>query len=778
MASYGLIRVKSNEEINKEEAAKTEADNRDISEYESQLAAHISKAWELNRWAKEVWMDEMLECMRQRNGEYDNETLTAIRSQGGSEIYMMLTATKIRAAVSWIRDILLPSGDKAWGLSPTPMPDLPEELIGAISDRIAQTLPEQPPEQGYDAYITQRAAKMRDEIMKSLKEIADDSAERMENKIEDQLTEGNWEESMGEFIEDFCTFPAAIMKGPIPRKKTRLKWGPGGQPIVSQEVILEYKRVSPFDVYPAPHASDVNDGDFIERIRFSRREIHNLIGMKGYNDDALRAVLEEYGRGGLRDWLWRDYERARVEGKDKYWMRQSDGTIDGLHYFGSAIGLSLLEWGVNPDQIPDPLAEYEIDAIKIGRHVVRAVLNRDPLRRRGYHKACFQKIPGGFWGISIPKLMRDHQRMCNATARALSNNLGIASGPMIEVEANRLADGEVVEQLYPWKIIQTKSDVSGRGREAVRFFQPKSNANELLAVYEQFERRADDATSIPRYAYGNERVGGAGNTASGLSMLMNNASKGIKLAISSIDTGVIQPVIEQTFTFNMLYDPDITIKGDVQIVARGATAMLTREQAQMRRAEFLNMTNNPIDMQIIGSEGRIEILRAAADLLDLNVDKIVPDQDEFARRQQEQAQQSQKEPPEVIAAKLKAQTDKDRLAQEEANFQKKLQAEMQAEKEKTAIKERYDMAKLSREYEYKRQLMEEQARTDELQADIQREAEQRKRELEIEKIRAQTESKTNAGETETEKAPIINLYIDAQNGTVKKEQVDMNSGET
>lgn len=776
---YGLVVVKSNKEIDGEQAQHDDAANREITEVESQLSSHIQRAWEINRWAKEDWQDEMLECLRQRNGEYDPETMASIREQGGSEIYMMLTATKIRAAVSWIRDILLPAGDKAWGLTPTPVPDLPDNIVEAISNRIAETLPEEPPEEGDEAYIVKRAAMLRDEVMRSMKEIAEDAAKRMEDKIEDQMVEGNWEKVISEFIEDFCTFPAAIIKGPVPKRKKRLKWSPDGQPIVTHEVVLEFRRVSPFDLYPSPFATTNEDGELIERIRFTRRELYGLLGMPGYNDQAIRAVLQEYGRGGLKDWLWRDYERARLEGKDKYWMRQDEGTIDGIHYYGSVQGLALLEWGMTPEQVPDPLAEYEIDAIKIGRHVIRAVINKDPLLRRGYHTASFQSVPGGYWGISIPKLMRDHQRMCNATARALANNLGIASGPLVEIEADRLADGEVVEQLYPWKIIQSKSDKSGRGREAVRFYQPSSIAGELLAVYEQFERRADDATSIPRYTYGNERVGGAGSTASGLSMLMNNASKGIKLAISNIDSNVIKPIVEQTFTFNMLYDSDPTIKGDVKIHARGATALLTREQAQLRRSEFLAMTNNPVDMEIMGLEGRIELLRANADLLDMNVDKILPDKEQFAARQQEAQEQQgqQQEDPRILELQMKEKLEREKLLQSDAQFKKKMEMQARLEKEKLTMQREIEREKLREEYEYRMRMLDEESRQREIDIEIQKQIEAEKRTREIEEIRERVRlerqeriEKEVSDKTEHPytQSPIINLVVDNKNGEAKK----------
>lgn len=777
--AYGLIVVKSNADLDKEEEAKN-AINVVPTEYETQLSRHIQSAWEVNRWAKEDHEDEMLACLRQRNGEYDPQTLRQIQDQGGSEIYMMLSATKIRACVSWVRDILIPSGEQPWALAPTPIPELPPFAMKEIAVRIQQTIPQMEPDVGYERYIEGRAGKMRDEVMRAMKLMAKQASKKMETKIADQLAEGNWTEALGEFIEDFATFPAAILKAPIIQRRRTLRWGMQGQPEVSDEAGLEYRRVSPFDIYPSPDSSNINDGDLIERIRFTRRSLYNMIGLEGYNEDSLRAVLAEYGRGGLRDWLWRDYERAQLEGKDKFWMRQDQRTIDGLHYWGSAQGLWLLEWGIDPELIDDPLAEYEIDAIKIGRHIIRAVINRDPLQRRPYHKASFQNTPGAFWGVAMPKLMRDNQRMCNATARSLANNLGIASGPQVEVEVDRLADGETVEQMFPWKIWQVKSDKTGRGREAVRFFQPGSNAQELLKVYEEFERRADDATSIPRYAHGNEKVGGAGGTASGLAMLMNNTSKGIKLAISNIDTYVVQPSIEQTFTHNMLYDKDMSIKGDVKIIARGATAILSREQTQMRRGEFLAMTNNEIDMSILGVEGRLEVLRSAADLLDLDVDNIVPSREDFiAKRKEEQENNPQPQDPKIVEIEMKAQAEKAKQDNEMAQYKQKLEADGTMNTQKLDAELRKYQEKLDMEYKIKVRLMEEESAQKELDRNLERERDATAKNNDIqrikEEVRVSREAKTADKETEPKElpapAPVINLSIDNTKGMVKKEIV-------
>jgi hypothetical protein len=60
----------------------------------------------------------------------------------------------------------------------------------------------------------------------------------------------------------------------------------------------------------------------------------------------------------------------------------------------------------------------------------------------------------------------------------------------------------------------------------------------------------------------------------------------------------------------------------------------------MRQLEFLQLTANPIDQQIIGVEGRANIIRSVAGNLGLDHERVVPD-DEELRAQQQAAQQQQ-----------------------------------------------------------------------------------------------------------------------------------------
>lgn len=660
MSNLGLLGWQSNDDFvaeqNEEEQARLERES--MMQVETALAGHIRSCWESAKTAKREVEERLLDCMRRVKGEYDGQKIQAIKQSGGSDIYMMITATKVRALESWVRDIIIPVSEKPWGLEPTPVSEIPAPYMEMINAQVSQQLQAmmQQGEQINESVIQKMQEKASEALRSQVQERAAKAAEKMEHLIDDQLTEGLWIPSLEAFIHDFAAFPAAIIKGPILRKRKTLQWADGWEPIKADEIRPEFQHVSPFDIYPSTDSTDIDDGAFIiERTRYTRAQLNSLIGVEGYDTESLRNVLKEYGQGGLRDWLWSDTERARLEGRHDELISKTE-TIDGLHYYGSAQGVQLLQYGMSPEKIEDPLAEYQVEAILIGRHCIRCIINDDPMERRPFGKASFQPVPGSFWGIAIPELMGDIQDVCNATARALVNNLSISSGPQVDVSIDRLAPGEDPSDIYPWKIWRTKSDrVAGSGNnQAVRFFQPGSNAGELLSVYNQFEQKADDATNIPRYLYGNEKAGGAGNTASGLSMLMESANKGIKAAIGHIDSGVIKRMIEGLWLHNMQYHDDPSVKGDCKAVARGSSAMLQRERTQMMRQQLFQQLVNPqIAQQAMGVKGQVDLLRAVTE--GAGIHGLVP---EGAADMIEQQSQQPNPEQELAMAELQAKVQK------------------------------------------------------------------------------------------------------------------------
>ena len=650
ISAGGLVTIKSVKALNEEAMARAQQANSQPAV--QALAGYIKSKWRTAMTAKQQTSEiRMLQSVRARRGEYDPDKLAMLREQGSATIYMMITSNKCRAASSWLRDTLVTAAEeKPWTIAPTPVPDLPPDQVNAIMQQAEMEVRQlwaagQPPS---DQQVRERLLEMKDMAMSHIHDMAKRTAERMEVKMDDQLTEGNWHKAFSEFLDDITTFPAAIMKGPVVRKRPKMKWVPAGNGQytldVQDELVLEWERVDPFNIYPAPDASDINDGYLVERHKLSRADLQALIGVEGYSEDAIRAVLEEYGKNGLRDWIYVDMNKAAAEGKSTMGVQQNPSElIDALQFWGNVQGQLLLDWGLTEDEVPDPLMDYAVEAWVIGSWVIKAVVNPDPLGRKPYYKASYEEVPGAFWGNSVADLCRDTQDVCNAAARALVNNMSIASGPQVVYNVDRLPQGENLTQMYPWKIWQVTSDPMAGSAPAMQFEQPQSLAMELMAVYEKFSVLADEYTGIPRYMTGDSPSGGAARTASGMSMLMSNAGKSIKQVITNIDEEVIRPAIERLYFYNMRYGDDPDLKGDVSIVARGASALIIKEQAQMRQNQFLQIAlSSPVVQQVVGMEGIAELLRQSAKTLDLNPDRVVPPVEILKQRMaQQQAMQQQ-----------------------------------------------------------------------------------------------------------------------------------------
>ena len=642
----GLVTIKSIKALQEESRAAAQLAN--SQPVVQALSGYIRKKWQAAMLAKQQTSEiKMLKSVRARRGEYDPDKLAQLREQGSATIYMMLTSNKCRAASSWLKDTLVTAAeDKPWTITPTPVPDLPPDQVQSIMQQAQQEVQQlymqgTPPT---DQQVRERLLEMKDMAMSHLKDMASRTAERMEVKMDDQLKEGNWSRAFADFLDDITTFPSAIMKGPVVRKRPKMKWVPGrnGQYMmdVKDELVLEWERVDPFNLYPAADATNIDDGYLIERHKLHRSDLQALIGVEGYSDGAIRAVLEEYGKGGLRDWIYVDMNKAAAEGKSTMGVQQNPSElIDALQFWGSVQGQLLRDWGLQEEDVPDPLMDYPIEGWVIGNWVIKAVVNPDPLGRKPYFKASYEEVPGAFWGNSVADLCRDTQDICNAAARSLVNNMSISSGPQVVYNIDRLPQGENITQMYPWKVWQVTSDPLAGSAPPMQFYQPSSLASELMAVYEKFATLADEYTGIPRYMSGDSPAGGAGRTASGMSMLMSNAGKAIKQVIANIDESVISPVIERLYYYNMRYGDDPDLKGDINIIARGATSLVVKEQAQVRQNQFLQVAlQSPIVQQVIGMEGIAELLRQSAKTLDLNPDHIVPPIEILKQRMAQQQQ--------------------------------------------------------------------------------------------------------------------------------------------
>ena len=612
----------------------------------SNLAGFIRTQFEIMRThrnnAQSGWSERLLSALRAFNGQYDALKLAEIRKFGGSEVYARVIAMKCRGASSLLRDVYL-APDRPWGIQAGPDPEVPPEIMQSIQQLVqseAGTLQVngRPPDV---ASLRDRTLQLMAAAREAAKKKTVLQAKVAEDKVDELLIDGGFYKALSEFLTDLPLFPFACIKEPVVRIVPTVAWQ-NGQATVQQIPRLFWNRISPFDIWWTPGVSDIEDAAVIERTRVTRADLNDLLDLPGYNTNEIRAVLDEYGRGGLHDnWDSTDAERAVMESRENPNLNRS-GLISCLEYHGNVQGRMLREYGMTEEQVPDELRDYFVQAWLIGSHIIKAQLSPSPRKRHPYFITSFEKVPGTPVGNGLPDILNDIQEVANASLRALVNNLSISSGPQVVVNDDRLSPDEDGEELYPWKRWHVQSDPMGNNSQVpVSFFQPTSNAQELLGVYQKFNDMADELSAIPKYLAGAGASGGAGRTASGLAMLMGNASKILQTVAANIDRDVLDPALRQLFDMLLLTDQSGLLTGEEQIRVMGVNVAIQRETQRSRQLEFLQITANPVDVQIVGPKGRAAVLRSVAQTIGLDGQQVVPSDDDLEKQQQQAAAMQQ-----------------------------------------------------------------------------------------------------------------------------------------
>jgi hypothetical protein len=639
-----MLQVLSNADITarEEKEADTQLAIRDVTASTenpvvSGLAAHIRVCWEQAKRAKIIHEQQILKNLRQKEGIYEPQKLAAIRSMKSSEVFMKLTDRKCRDAKDWIKDIIFQPGTKPWTIEPTPVPEVPEwvkqhaevkllqQRMGEIMQQAAQT-GQQVPMEIIPEIIKQEMPGIMEHLEKEIKDEAKDIAKKMEQEIDDELIEGGFYTALADAIPDIILHTGFI-KGPIYRKvkvpKLVADQKTGRKRLqVTDEIRGEYEKVNPLDIYPAPDATGINDGYLIEKTSLNGVQLQELRGVPTYDTEAIDKVLELYGQNGLREWTAIDTQRAEVEHRDQMVIHDTT-KIDCLVFWGEIQGKVLLQWGMSLKEVPEPFSFYHVCVWLIGNYVIKAMLNPDDLGERPYYKAGFDETDGNcYWARGLPQVIDHIQEPANAVARHIVNNVGFAAGPMVEINEDRVPGAG---DPAPNRVWRSNNDTMATGAPAIQVWSIPLIADKLMEIFDKYRKMMDEDSGIPAYAHGDADVGGGGDTASGLSMLMTAASRGIKGIIRTIDQHMIEPVIRYKYYRNIQKVENAALVGDYKVKAIGSSSLIAKEQQAMRRGEFLKTTQNTIDYSIMGPEGRRYLLEDTARALELDPEKAVPE---------------------------------------------------------------------------------------------------------------------------------------------------------
>jgi len=439
------------------------------------------------------------------------------------------------------------------------------------------------------------------------------AAKNMEKKIMDQLQESGANKQLRSTVFEMALFGTGVMKGPFAVDKEYPNWDDEGNYSPIFKTIASTSHVSVWNFFPDPDAANMDEAQYvIERHKMSRTQLRALKKRPYFRDSVIDEVIaqgESYDKKYWEDDL-SDY--APDHGVDRF---------EVLEYWGNCDVQMLLDNGVDIPKELDEQDELQTNIWICNGKLLRMVLNPFKPSTIPYMAAPYELNPYSFFGVGIAENMDDTQTLMNGFMRMAVDNAVLSGNLLIEVDETNLVPGQDLS-VYPGKVFRRQGGAPGQAIFGTKF---PNVSGENLQLFDKARQLADESTGMPSFAHGQTGVSGVGRTASGISMLMNAASGSIKTVVKNIDDYLLRPLGEGLFRFNMQFNFDKSIKGDLEVVARGTESLMANEVRSQRLMSFLQTASNPA----LAPFAKFNyIIREIAKSMDLDPDKVTNNMDE------------------------------------------------------------------------------------------------------------------------------------------------------
>jgi len=441
------------------------------------------------------------------------------------------------------------------------------------------------------------------------------AAKKMQKKIHDQLEESSATKYLRSTAFEMALFGTGVMKGPFAVDKEYPNWDDDGEYDPVFKTVPQVSHVSVWNFYPDPDANNMDEAQYvIERHKMSRTQLRSLKKRPYFRS----AVIDEAIRHGenYTKKYWEDdlSDYAPEHGIDRF---------EVLEYWGMVDVEMLLEQGVEIPKDFEDFDELQANAWICNGKLLRLVLNPFKPSKIPYMAAPYELNPYSFFGIGIAENMDDTQTLMNGFMRMAVDNAVLSGNLLVEVDETNLVPGQDLT-LYPGKVFRRQGGAPGQAIFGTKY---PNVSQENMMMFDKARVLADESTGFPSFAHGQTGVSGVGRTASGISMLMGAAQGSIKSVIKNVDDYLLRPLGEGLFRFNMQFDFDPEIKGDLEVKARGTESLMANEIRSQRLMQFLQIASNPA----LAPFAKFQyVITEIAKSMDLDPDKVVNNMNEAA----------------------------------------------------------------------------------------------------------------------------------------------------
>ena len=573
-----------------------------------------------------------------------------------SRVFIKVTKTKVLAAYGQIIDVLFSQNRFPIGVEPTIIPEGVAESVHIDPKEQEQERAMEEfknlygvPGDGNDLQpgdttdaLRERLGSLEDELkdLNGLKEgpgqtqsaitfnPAMAAAKKMEKKIKDQLEESAATKHLRHSVFECVLFGTAIMKGPFAVDKEYANWDEEGNYDPSVVTVPKVEHTSVWDFYPDPDAFNIEDCTYVvERHRLTRSQLRALKKRPFFRKDAIEEAIlggENYDREWWEESLT-DNQVSSEFGSGNYSGGSDVERFEVLEFWGTIDkeiaenhGLEIPKQQLNDEEI-------QINCWTCNDEILRLVINPFTPKRIPYVASPYELNPYSFFGVGLSENMDDTQTLMNGFMRLAVDNAILSGNLLIEVDETNLAPGQDLT-VYPGKIFRRQGGAPGQAIFGTKF---PNVSSENMMLFDKARVLSDESSGLPSYSYGQTGVQGTGRTASGISMLMGAASNSIRTVIKNMDDYMLRPLGEALFAFNMQFDFDPEIRGDLEVRARGTESFMKNEVRSQRLISFLQIASSPV----LAPFAKFPyIMREIAATMDLDVDKVTNNPEEAFRQ--------------------------------------------------------------------------------------------------------------------------------------------------
>lgn len=626
--------------------------------------------------------ERWLENIRAYLGRYDDKKAGELQKANQSTAFVKLTRHKTNGWSARISDLLFPTDGKNWGTSPTPIPTLTgkaKEAEAAARSKVEEANRAADAGDPTAAQIAEQAGGFAEQVRTHLEAIeeAKRRAEWMERTIEDQLVESDYVTQCRDVIEDGCKLGTGILKGPTTVQSLRSKWAQ--DPATTLWKLQQdpdprptFNRVDPWHFFPDMSARTIKEAEFtFERSLPSKKDLRRGALKFGFNRAAVRRLLEEGPPQTTSTDLSHIAELRAMTGesepiRNRYIMWEYHGPLECDQICALIRATQGDDAARNYEEQHDPIDEKRVIIWFIGNEVLK-IAPEFPLDSGDslYSVWNFEKSEASIFGYGVPEIISDSQTTLNNAWRMMQDNGALAVGPQMIFDKGAVEPENGKWGLTPMKAwLRSTTAYSSPQNKPFEFFTVPSNQAEYAGIIQLAKGFADEESSMPDIAQGEQ--GAATQTLGGMSMLFNSANVVFRRVVKSWDDDLTKPTIRRAYDWNMQFNNDDSIKGDMQVDARGTSVLLVREiQSQNLMAVTERWSASPI----LGPY--VKVRDAAAKTLQTMMippEDVLHSEEDVERKAAEAAQQQPEMDP-VLQVKMQ-------IAQLEAETREKI-AQMQ-----------------------------------------------------------------------------------------------------